>query len=103
MISSAKGKFTSVSTADRIPNQDTLNKVSEQIEELQSLSKKVKSRNDSLSNVVTTSEIKAQYYRDLYKAEKKCESDYHQEIVRQTQGNIRRQQEALKNNKHILR
>lgn len=102
-ITAAEGKFTSVSTADGIPNQDTLNKVSELIEELQSLSKKVKSRNDSISDGVTTAETKAQYYGDLYTAEKKREDDYHQEIARQTQENIRRQQEALKNNEIIPR
>ncbi|MBO0424019.1 hypothetical protein [Enterococcus plantarum] len=102
-ISSAEGKFTSVSTVDGIPNQDTLNKINELIYELQIVSKKIKSRNDSISDGVTAAETKAQHYGELYTAEKKREDDYHQEIARQTQENIRRQQEALKNNKIIPR
>jgi len=102
-ISSAEGKFSSVSNADGIPNQDTLNKINELIYELQIVSKKIKSRNDSISNGVAAAEKKAQHYEELYTAEKKREDDYRQEIARQTQENIRKQQEALKNNKIIPR
>lgn len=102
-ISSAEGKFTSVSTADGIPNQDTLNKINELIYELQIVSKKIKSRNDSISYGVAAAEKKAKDYGELYTAEKKREDEYRQEIARKTQENIRKQQEALNNNEIIPR
>lgn len=102
-VSSAEGKFSGVSTKEGIPNADTLSKTTELMEELQALSKKLSSRNESLSSGISTAESKYQYYDDLYQAEKKREDEYHQEIARQTMEKIRKQQEAMKNNQLIPR
>ncbi|MBO0471470.1 hypothetical protein JZO66_13020 [Enterococcus sp. DIV0242_7C1] len=102
-ITSAEGKFSGVSTSNGIPNQDTLDKASELVEKLQSLSKKIKSRNDSISDGVTTAGNKAQHYGDLYTAEKQREEDHYKEVARQALEKINRQQEALKNHEIIPR
>lgn len=91
----------SVSTADGIPNADTLKKVDELLEKLTSLIQKVSSRRDSLSDGIDIAMKKYTDYLDLYVAEKKREDDYHAEQARLTMEKIKKQQDALKNNKII--
>lgn len=101
LLSSAEERMKGVSTTDGIPNADTLNKVDELLEELTSLIQKVSSRHDSLSDGIGIAMKKYTHYLDLYVAEKKREDDYHAEQARLTMEKIKRQQDALKNNKII--